>query len=57
MAGLFDTVSKFARSPQGRKLADSAKRAAGDPKNRAKIDQLRGRLGRKGGAGGGTPAA
>jgi hypothetical protein len=41
MAGLMSKVAKFARSPQGRKMADQAKRAASDPKNRAKIEQYR----------------
>jgi hypothetical protein len=47
MAGLMSKVAQFAQSPQGRKLADRAKKAASDPKNRHKIDQLRGRVARK----------
>ena len=41
MASLMDRVSKFARSPQGRKMADKAKRFASDPKNRQKIEGYR----------------
>jgi len=41
MAGLMNKVAKFARSPQGRKMTEQAKRMASDPKNRAKIDQYR----------------
>ncbi len=41
MAGLMSKLTKFARSPQGRKLADQAKRAASDPKNKQKIEGYR----------------
>jgi hypothetical protein len=41
---LFSRVSRFARSPQGRQLAEKAKRAAKDPKNRARIEQARERF-------------
>jgi hypothetical protein len=37
-------IARFARSPQGRRLAAQAKRYASDPKNRAKIDEARRRL-------------
>jgi hypothetical protein len=47
MAGLMSKVARFARSPQGRKLAERAKRASADPKNRRKLEQLRGRISRK----------
>ena len=47
MAGLMRKVARFAQSPQGRKLADSAKRMANDPKNREKIEGLRARASRK----------
>lgn len=47
MASLFSKVGEFARGPQGRALAEKAKRAAQDPKNREKIDQLRAKAGRK----------
>jgi hypothetical protein len=32
---------KFARSPQGRRMTDKAKRFASDPKNREKIEGYR----------------
>ncbi len=41
MAGLMSKVARFARSPQGRQMADKAKRFASDPKNRQKIEQYR----------------
>jgi hypothetical protein len=34
-------VSRFARSPQGKKLTRKATELAKDPKTRAKIDQFR----------------
>ena len=51
---LLSRVAKFARSPQGRRLADSAVRTARDPKTRRQIDQVRRRLVQRG-AGGRTP--
>ena len=47
MAGLMNKVARFARSPQGRKLAERAKQMAQDPNNRRKIEELRGRVSRK----------
>ena len=41
MAGLMSKVARFAQSPQGRKMADKAKRYASDPKNREKIEGYR----------------
>lgn len=49
MASLFSKAAKFASSPQGQKAINKAKDAAGDPKNRAKINSLVGKLQRKGG--------
>jgi hypothetical protein len=51
MASMFNTISKLARSKQGRELADKAKRAAKDPKTRKQIDDVR----RKFMGGGKTP--
>ena len=45
MPSLMSRIAKFARSPQGRKLAGEAKRWASDPKNRQKIDDVRRRVG------------
>ncbi len=44
MAGLMGRLAKFARSPQGRRLAGQATRAARDPKTRRQIEQVRTRL-------------
>lgn len=41
-------VAKFARSPQGRRLADQAVRRAKDPKTRTQIEQVRARLLKRG---------
>jgi hypothetical protein len=41
MASLFNTISKFAKSKQGRDLADKAVKAAKDPKTRKQIDDVR----------------
>ena len=48
MASLFSRVARFARSPQGRKAADQAKRWASKPENRQKIDGYRKRLMQRG---------
>lgn len=48
MAGLMSKVAGLAKSPQARKLTERAKRASADPKKRQKIEQLRGRIFRKG---------
>jgi hypothetical protein len=37
-------VTKFARSPQGRRVAEEAKRLAKDPETRRRIDEARRRL-------------
>ncbi len=44
---LLNKVAKFAKSPQGRRLADQAVRAAKDPKTKRQIEQVRTRLIRK----------
>ncbi|MFE0101413.1 hypothetical protein [Streptomyces sp. NPDC059009] len=53
MSGLLSRVTKFARSPEGRRAMREARRAADDPKNRAEAKRLIGRLrGGKSGKGG-----
>ena len=47
MPSLMSRISKFARSPQGRRAAEQAKQYASKPENRRKIEQLRGRFARK----------
>ena len=44
---LVNTIARFARSPQGKKLASQAMRMANDPKNRQKIERVRQDLARK----------
>jgi hypothetical protein len=51
MASFTQKIADFARGPKGRELAEKAKAVANKPENRAKIDQLRARLTRKGDAG------
>jgi hypothetical protein len=41
---LLSKVTQFARSPQGRRLAGQATRAARDPKKRRQLEQVRARL-------------
>lgn len=45
---MMNRVAKFARSPQGRRLADQAVRRAKDPKTRTQIEQVRARLMKRG---------
>ena len=47
MASLLNKVAEFARSPKGRELTEKAKRMAKDPETRRKLEELRGRAGRK----------
>jgi hypothetical protein len=42
-------IAKFARSPQGRKVAEEAKRLAKDPATRRRIDDARKRVMARGG--------
>ena len=49
MPGLFSKVARFASSPQGQRAIAKARQAAGDPKNRAKINGLVSKVQRKGG--------
>jgi hypothetical protein len=41
---LMSKVAQFARSPQGRRTGDQAKRWVSDPANRRKIEQIRTRF-------------
>ena len=51
MPSLIGRITKFATSPQGRRLAAQAKRYASDPKNRDKAQQMLKKFrGGKGGA-------
>ncbi|SCK26438.1 MULTISPECIES: hypothetical protein [unclassified Streptomyces] len=44
MSRLLDRITRFTRSPQGRRTIDSARRAAADPRKRAQARSLLGRL-------------
>ncbi len=47
MPSLMSRISRFARSPEGRRAAEKAKGFARNPENRRKIEQLRTRFARK----------
>jgi hypothetical protein len=44
---LIGRVARFARSPQGKKLARNAQQFVAKPENRQKVEQLRTRFARK----------
>ncbi|MEU7568069.1 hypothetical protein [Streptomyces fradiae] len=44
MPGLMNRLKEFTRSPQGRKLTDTARRTASDPRRREQAGRLLGRL-------------
>ncbi|MFD8225971.1 hypothetical protein ACFV16_17550 [Streptomyces massasporeus] len=44
MAGMLDRIKQFARSPQGRRAVDQARRAVADPRKRAQAQRLLGKL-------------
>jgi hypothetical protein len=44
MPSLMSRISRFARSPQGRRMTEQAKAYASRPENRRKIEQARQRL-------------
>ena len=44
MPGMMERIKQFARSPQGRRVAEQARRAAADPRRRAQAQRLLGRL-------------
>ena len=46
-SSLMGKIARFARSPQGQKMANQAKRFASDPKNRQKIEGYRRKFGNK----------
>jgi len=47
MPTLLDKVTRFARSPQGKRAIDKAQRLARDPRTKRRITEARTRLGRK----------
>ena len=44
MPSLMNRISRFARSPQGQRLARQAQRYAARPENRRKVEGMRQRL-------------
>ena len=44
MASLIGRAIRLAQSPQGKRLIAEAKKAARDPKNKQRLEQLRSRL-------------
>lgn len=48
MASIFDRVRSITRGPQGRRLMENAQRMARDPRTRERINEMRGRLRRRG---------
>ena len=46
-SSLMTKIARFARSPQGQKAANQAKRFMSDPKNRQKIEGYRRKFGNK----------
>lgn len=54
MASMFSKLARFASSPQGKQAVAKAKDFASKPENKAKIEQARQKLQRKGGRGPGT---
>jgi hypothetical protein len=48
---LIGRAIKLARSPAGKRLVAEAQKAARDPKNKARIEQLRERVSKKSGGG------
>ncbi|MEU7658459.1 hypothetical protein [Streptomyces lincolnensis] len=44
MSGILERIKRFARSPQGRRSIEQARRAAADPRRRAQAQRLLGKL-------------
>ena len=51
MSAFMSRVTKFAKSPQGRRVFAEAQKVAKDPATRRKIADARNRLGKRGGGG------
>ena len=47
VASLFNKVAQFGSSRKGRQLTEKGKQLAKDPETRRKLEELRGRAGRK----------
>ncbi|MEV5440646.1 hypothetical protein AB0K80_32280 [Streptomyces sp. NPDC052682] len=44
MPGMLERIKRFARSPQGRRTMEQARRQAADPRRRAQAQRLLGRF-------------
>ncbi|MDQ1041004.1 hypothetical protein QFZ75_007420 [Streptomyces sp. V3I8] len=44
MAGIVNKIKQFARSPQGRRTIEQARRTSADPRRRAQAQRLLGKL-------------
>lgn len=49
MPGMLGKLTRLARSPQGRKLAERAQTYAKSPEGKRKIEQVRGQMSKRGG--------
>lgn len=47
MPGMIEKIKRFARSPQGRRTIEQARRAAADPRRRAQAQRLLAKLRRR----------
>ncbi|MBU6533899.1 hypothetical protein [Streptomyces mayonensis] len=47
MASVLDRIKQFARSPQGRRAAEQARRVASDPRRRAQAQQMLRKFGKR----------
>ncbi|CAL9665924.1 hypothetical protein [Streptomyces sp. enrichment culture] len=47
MASVLDRIKQFARSPQGRRAVEQARRAASDPRRRAQAQQMLRKFGKR----------
>ncbi|MFC8569695.1 hypothetical protein ACFUIW_28465 [Streptomyces sp. NPDC057245] len=47
MASVLDRIKQFARSPQGRRATEQARRVASDPRRRAQAQQMLRKFGKR----------
>ncbi len=47
MGSLMSRITRMARGPQGKQMMDRAQRMARDPETRRKINEARGRVGKR----------
>ncbi|WP_327320141.1 hypothetical protein [Streptomyces sp. NBC_01235] len=44
MPGMLEKIKRFSRSPQGQRTMEQVRRASADPRRRAQVQRLLGRL-------------